>query len=124
MKHRLQRSSSAEPKIDAATLRVNSDEAVQLLKLLANSQRLLVLCLLVEGELSVGQINERIDLSQSALSQHLAKLREQGLVATRREAQTIYYSLPGGPAKRLIGSLHDIYCVSDAGSPRRRRLKV
>ena len=65
------------------------NEAAQLLKVLANGQRLRVLCLLVDEELSVGQINDRIDLSQSALSQHLAMLREEGLVTTRREANRL-----------------------------------
>jgi ArsR family transcriptional regulator, virulence genes transcriptional regulator len=97
-------------RIDANAMRKNADNAAQLLKMLANGQRLRVLCLLVEGELSVGQINERVDLSQSALSQHLAKLREEDLVATRREAQTIYYSLSSGPVKSLLASLYDIYC--------------
>lgn len=96
-------------------------DAAQLLKLLAHEQRLRVLCLLVGGELSVGQLNERIDLSQSALSQHLAKLREQGLVATRREAQTIYYRLSSGPAAEIIETLHAIYCGKGPSSGRTRR---
>jgi DNA-binding transcriptional ArsR family regulator len=65
---------------------------------------------LSEGELSVGQLNELVPLSQSALSQHLAMLRREGLVETRREAQTIYYSLASGPAHKVIDLLHDIYC--------------
>jgi ArsR family transcriptional regulator, virulence genes transcriptional regulator len=96
--------------IDAEAMRRNAGAAARLLKTLANDQRLRVLCLLIGGELSVGQINDRIDLSQSALSQHLAKLREEGLVTTRREAQTIYYSLVGGPVQAIIQALHDIYC--------------
>lgn len=84
--------------------------AAQLLKALANEKRLLVLCLLVGGERSVGELNAELDLSQSALSQHLAVLRADGLVATRREAQTIYYSLADGPAQRIIETLHGIYC--------------
>ena len=110
MKKQPQRSMPAFRRIDANAMRKNADTAAQLLKMLANGQRLRVLCLLVEGELSVGQINERVDLSQSALSQHLAKLREEELVATRREAQTIYYSLSSGPAKSLLAALYDIYC--------------
>ncbi|MFZ1623042.1 ArsR/SmtB family transcription factor, partial [Dokdonella sp.] len=67
-----------------------ADEAARLLKTLANAQRLRVLCLLVGGEMSVRQINEELpDLSQSALSQHLARLRDEGMVSTRRESQTI-----------------------------------
>ena len=83
MSARLQRSSAAVRSIDADAMRANADDAAQLLKMLANGQRLRVLCLLVGGELSVGQINERVELSQSALSQHLAKLRKEGLVTDR-----------------------------------------
>ena len=110
---------SRRSKVDLDAMRRNADDAARLLKMLAHGQRLRVLCLLVEGELSVGQINERIDLSQSALSQHLAKLREEGLVDTRREAQTIYYRIRSGPASRIIDALHGIYCGS--GSERRKR---
>jgi DNA-binding transcriptional ArsR family regulator len=105
------------PEIDAEAMRRNAGAAARLLKTLANDQRLRVLCLLIGGELSVSQINARIDLSQSALSQHLAKLREEGLVATRRDAQTIYYSLVPGPVEDIIRTLHGIYCQA----PARRR---
>ena len=88
----------------------HAEEAAQLLRTLANPHRLLVLCTLAEGERSVGELNELIQLSQSALSQHLAVLREQGLVETRREAQTIYYGLARGPAVTVINALHSIYC--------------
>ena len=91
-------------------MREHAGEAAQLLKALANESRLMVLCTLSEGELSVGQLNELVDLSQSALSQHLSVLRRDGLVTTRREAQTIYYSLAEGPAGKIIEQLHDIYC--------------
>src|SRR5690349_10586468 len=121
MNTRLQGSSTAVRPIDADAMRENADDAAQLLKMLANAQRLRVLCLLVEGELSVGQINERVELSQSALSQHLAKLREEGLVTTRREAQTIYYRLSSGPAQRIIASLHDIYCGAGSVMGRSKR---
>lgn len=87
-----------------------ADAAAELLKTLGNAQRLRILCLLVDGEHSVGEINAHVPLSQSALSQHLAVLREQALVETRREAQTIYYALADGPARALLGTLHDIYC--------------
>ncbi len=102
-------------------MRENADAAAQLLKVLANGQRLRVLCLLVDEELSVGQINDRIDLSQSALSQHLAVLREEGLVTTRREAQTIYYRLDSGPTQRIISDLHEIYHEAASGSPLKKR---
>lgn len=80
-----------------------------MLKLLSNEQRLTVLCRLSDGELSVTQLSEFVDLSQSALSQHLAKLRADGLVATRRDAQTIYYRLADPIAERLIGVLCELY---------------
>lgn len=84
-------------------------EAARLLKLLSNEQRLTVLCRLSGGELSVTQLGAYVDLSQSALSQHLAKLRADGLVATRRDAQTIYYRLADPIAERLIGVLCEVY---------------
>ncbi len=88
-----------------------ADEAARLLKTLANAQRLRVLCLLVGGEMSVRQINEELpDLSQSALSQHLARLRDEGMVSTRRESQTIWYCLVDGPAHGVIATLYGIYC--------------
>ena len=89
-----------------------AEEAAQLLKTLANAQRLRVLCLLVGGEMTVGQINDELsDLSQSALSQHLAKLRDEGMVSTRRESQTIWYRLVEGPAQGVIATLYGIYCT-------------
>lgn len=84
-------------------------EAAQLLKLLANDQRLTVLCRLSSGEMSVSELGEHVSLTQSALSQHLAKLRAEGLVATRREAQTIYYRLANPITERLIGVLCEFY---------------
>ncbi len=87
-----------------------ADRAADLLKALSNAQRLRVLCLLADAEFSVGELNERLELSQSALSQHLAVLREHGLVSTRRESQTIYYALAEGPVRKVIATLHDIYC--------------
>ncbi|MEM9305229.1 MAG: metalloregulator ArsR/SmtB family transcription factor [Pseudomonadota bacterium] len=96
--------------IDVVAMRRNAGKAATLLKSLANENRLLILCVLAEGESSVGELNQRVDLSQSALSQHLAVLRHQGLVNTRREAQTIYYSLAPTDALRVVSLLHDIYC--------------
>jgi DNA-binding transcriptional ArsR family regulator len=101
-------------KPDLMAMQARSDDASRLLKALGNAQRLRVLCLLVDCEMSVGQINERLpDLSQSALSQHLAKLREEGLVQTRREAQTIWYTLENGPAQQIITTLYAIYCAPE-----------
>ena len=88
----------------------HAGEAAQLMKTLGNEQRLLILCNLLEGPLSVSELNERVQLSQSALSQHLALLRELQLVETRREAQSIYYSLPAGPVTRVMAVLQQIYC--------------
>lgn len=88
-----------------------AQEAVSLLKAMANECRLLVLChLSVSGELSVGQLAERVGLGQSALSQHLAKLREEGLVTTRKQAQTVYYRLCDPKAEQLLQLLHDLFC--------------
>ena len=87
------------------------EAAAALLKSLANPHRLLILCVLGEGESSVGALNARIPLSQSALSQHLAVLRDKGLLSTRREAQTIYYSVRPGPALDVIRVLHGHYCA-------------
>jgi len=92
-------------------LRQHADQATRQLKALANVNRLMILCILSEGEVSVGELNQMIDLSQSALSQHLAKLRSDQLVNTRRESQTIYYSLADGVAKNIIDALHRHYCA-------------
>lgn len=85
-------------------------DASSLLKALANEVRLMILCYLVDEELSVGALNERIPISQSALSQHLAILRHDRLVTTRREAQTVYYALRGGKARKILEVLHTVYC--------------
>lgn len=106
----------------AAAMAAQAEVAADLLKTLGNPQRLRILCLLVEGEHSVGEINAHVPLSQSALSQHLAVLREQRLVDTRREAQTIFYALADGPARALLGTLHDLYCSTpQAAAPTARR---
>jgi len=99
--------------LDPGQMQAHLAEAAQLLKALGNEQRLHILCNLLEGPLSVGELNQRLELSQSALSQHLALLRESGLVDTRREAQTIYYSLPDGPVIRVMALLQDVYCAAD-----------
>ena len=100
--------------MDPESMRVHATDAARLLKALANEKRLMLLCLLVGRECSVSELNAQVDLSQSALSQHLAVLREDGLVTTRREAQTIFYALAPGPAERIIATLHDIYCGGGA----------
>ncbi|MDH5829001.1 metalloregulator ArsR/SmtB family transcription factor [Luteimonas sp. M1R5S18] len=99
------------PGFDLQAMQAHAGDAARLLKALANERRLQVLCLLAGGERSVGELNELLDLSQSALSQHLAVLREEQLVDTRRESQTIYYALAPGPAAAVMQTLHGIYCA-------------
>ena len=96
----------------ASDMQLHAADAAGLMKALGNESRLMILCLLAEGERSVSELNAIVPLSQSALSQQLARLRQQGLVDTRRESQTIYYSLNAGPTDRVINLLHDIYCGS------------
>ncbi|QEY12577.1 MULTISPECIES: metalloregulator ArsR/SmtB family transcription factor [unclassified Cellvibrio] len=91
----------------------HAQAAAGLLKALANENRLMIMCTLIGGEMSVGELNERVPLSQSALSQHLASLREAGLVSTRKEAQTVYYRLEGNEATQVIAVLQSIYCPTD-----------
>lgn len=98
------------PAPDPEVMRKSACDAARLLKAMANENRLMVLCTLADGELSVGEINELVDLSQSALSQHLAVLRREGLVNTRRESQTIYYSIASDEARGLIDYLYETYC--------------
>ena len=85
-------------------------DAAGLMKALGNESRLMILCMLADRERSVGELNETIPLSQSALSQQLARLRQQDIVKTRRESQTIFYSLADGPAEKVIHLLHETYC--------------
>ena len=94
-----------------AGLEANAGEAAQFLKLLANEQRLLILCHLVaKGEMTVNALADAVGLSQSALSQHLARLRDDGLVAFRREAQTLHYRVTDGRAVRLLKTLKAVFC--------------
>ncbi|MDW6003128.1 ArsR/SmtB family transcription factor [Vibrio mangrovi] len=88
----------------------NSARAVVLLKAMANERRLQILCLLLAQELSVGELCAKLELSQSALSQHLAWLRRDQMVATRKEAQTVYYSLSSPEVKAMIELLYRLYC--------------
>ena len=95
---------------DLEQLAEHAQEAAALLKQLSNQHRLMILCSLIDSELSVTELNSRTNLSQSALSQHLALLRNAGLVQTRREAQTIFYQLQGNEAIQVIRVLKSIYC--------------
>lgn len=91
-------------------MRRNAAEVSDFLRSLANENRLLVLCALIEGEQSVSELNAHVDLSPSALSQHLSWLREGGLVQTRREAQTIYYSLADDRVSEVLALLKQLFC--------------
>lgn len=100
------------------TFEAHAREAASLLKAMSNECRLLVLCYLAQdGELSVGQLGDRVGLSQSALSQHLAKLREEELVATRKEAQTVYYRVCDPKAGQILALLHDLFCPELGPAP-------
>lgn len=100
------------PKTDtvARDMRRNAARATRLLKSISNEPRLMILCQLAEGERTAGELGQGSGLSQSAVSQHLAVLRENGLVSTRREAQKVVYSLKSAQARALLGFLHDLYC--------------
>ncbi|HWA61033.1 MAG TPA: metalloregulator ArsR/SmtB family transcription factor [Caulobacteraceae bacterium] len=97
-------------------LEANASRAARLLRSLANERRLLILCMLADGERSVGDLQPLVGLSQSALSQHLAVLREEGVVATRREGQTIWYRVADPAALKVVATLADIFCPPD-GAP-------
>src|SRR5690625_424876 len=107
---------SLPPSFDYEAMRRHAREAGLLLKALANERRLLILCLLTRGEHSVGEINALLDLSQSALCQHMALLRRKQLAHSRREAQTSYSSLVPGPATLLRHTLSSIYCQPNCSS--------
>lgn len=96
--------------MNTQSLSEQSNAAAGLLSAMANPKRLMILCSLVEGEVPVGVLATQVGLSQSALSQHLSKLRAQRLVKTRRDAQTIYYSSSSEAVKKILGSLEEIYC--------------
>ena len=97
--------------IDPKELLENAEKASELLKIMSHPSRLMVLCDLMNGERPVGELNQAIPLSQSALSQHLAVLRHAGLVDTRRESQTIYYRLISRAAIGILEALYSIYCT-------------
>lgn len=97
--------------LDFATFEARAADAAGLLKALANERRLMILCKLIEaGEMNVSRLSEAVGLSQSALSQHLAKMREEHLVAFRREAQTLFYRVSDPNVARLLSTLKSIFC--------------
>lgn len=95
-----------------------ADQASELLKALANRHRLLIICQLIDGERSVGELAEFLNLRDSTVSQHLALLRKDGLVSARREAQTIFYSIASEPAREVLKTLYQAFCA-----PRSARTK-
>jgi len=104
---------------ELARFREHATEAAAFLKALANDQRLLVLCALLDGPLSVGEINERVSLSQSTLSQHFSILREAELVITSRQSQTIYYTIARGPALQIMKMLYATCCAPASATSRK-----
>ena len=98
--------------LDLEALQENAQHVSKLLKVMANKWRLLVLCHLANEELSVGDLESRLGLSQSALSQHLAVLRREKLVATRRNAQSIFYSLESDDVKAVMATLYERFCAT------------
>lgn len=99
--------------LDPRVLEASAGRAAALLKALSNPHRLMVLCRLGEAECTVGDLLGQVGLSQSALSQHLAVLREEGLVATRREGTSIFYRIADPAALKVIAVLIDIYCPKE-----------
>jgi ArsR family transcriptional regulator len=92
-------------------LKAKAGQVADVLRTLANDRRLLILCRLVEcGEATVRQLTEDVELSQSALSQHLARMREEGLVVFRREAQKLWYRIADPQVEDLLATLHRVYC--------------
>ncbi|NIU10985.1 MAG: helix-turn-helix transcriptional regulator [Phycisphaerae bacterium] len=102
-------------------LHTSAHQASQLLKTVSNEYRLLVLCQLVEGEKQVAELQSLLDLSQSALSQHLARLRKDKLVTTRRESQAIFYSLASEEVRRIIEVLYELYCSPPTMPSKKKR---
>jgi len=107
-------SSPTPTEFDLAALAPKAARAADLLGSMAHPKRLLVLCNLLQGELSVSELARRVELSQSALSQHLAKMRALALVKTRREGQTIYYNLASVEVAAVLTTLYSLYCAPKA----------
>ena len=94
----------------------HAQQAADLMSALGNRNRLMVLCALVDGELAVGELNARVPLSQSALSQQLAVLRKQDLVITRKQGQSVYYRLHGDKAQRVLALLKELFCDEEVSA--------
>lgn len=98
-------------KIEPDHMHASAIEAEELLKAMANRHRLMILCQLIGGEHSVGELADFLNLRDSTVSQHLALLRKDGLVATRREGQTIWYAITSEPARKLVETLYEVFCA-------------
>jgi ArsR family transcriptional regulator, virulence genes transcriptional regulator len=105
----------ASMKMNIDAMEAAADSASDLLKSLANRHRLLIVCQLIDGERSVGDLAEFLGLRDSTVSQHLALLRKDGLVSARRDAQTIYYSIASDPAREILAALYRVYCTPPTG---------
>ena len=99
--------------MDLDKMQQSAKAATDLLKLLGHPDRLMVLCQLKAGEQSVGELSKNLGIKQSPLSQHLARMRHEGVVESRREAQTVYYSISGEKVTKVVGILYDLYCAED-----------
>ena len=99
--------------IDPRRMAAAASQASELMKTLGHKDRLMVLCHLTSGEKSVGELAQLLDIPQSPLSQHLARMRKENLVSTRREAQTIYYSISSREAAAMITVMHGLYCSTE-----------
>tara|TARA_Y100000588_G_C13917697_1_gene780087 strand:+ start:201 stop:509 length:309 start_codon:yes stop_codon:yes gene_type:complete len=95
---------------DIHKMRDNATKAEQILKMVANQNRLMILCHLIHNEMSVSDLNKRVDLSQSALSQHLAKMRREGILSTRKEGQQVIYQIASNEVSTIMDTLYSIYC--------------
>jgi len=104
--------SREHPSLDLSQMSKSAQEASEFLKALANESRLMILCNLLSGEKSVGQLEEILELRQSTVSQQLARLRLEGLVSTRRDGKTIFYSIASDKVRTIIGALYDTFCAA------------
>ncbi len=100
-------------KINTDQMHASAEQAEELLKAMANRHRLMILCQLINRERSVGELAEYLNLRDSTVSQHLALLRKDGLVATRREGQTIWYAVASEPARKLVETLYQTFCAPE-----------
>jgi ArsR family transcriptional regulator, virulence genes transcriptional regulator len=106
---------------DLSTFEANATEVAGILRAIANERRLMILCKLVEwGEANVGTLAEAVGLSPSALSQHLAKMRDEGIVTSRRESQTIWYRIADLRTETLLGHLQQLYCPAEKSARKKK----